>query len=100
MRRATVLNLTAGPKMKAFLSGLAFAVATIGSVQAQVPLAASPPVYADDPYSYRSVALTPSDAYKQGLINRWELERLEGPLPQAFQGPSPDGSRGFQPGGN
>jgi hypothetical protein len=28
-----------------------------------------------------------------GLINRWEIERLEGPTPQALQGPSPDGNR-------
>jgi hypothetical protein len=32
------------------------------------------------------------------LINRWELERLEGPTPQALQGPSPDGNRGGAPG--
>ena len=36
-------------------------------------------------------APTPGDAYKQGLINRWELEQLEGPTPQALQGPSPNG---------
>lgn len=47
-----------------------------------------------DPYSYRLVAPTPVDAYRTGLINRWELERLEGPMPQALQGPSPDGSKG------
>jgi hypothetical protein len=39
--------------------------------------------------------VTPNDAYKEGLINRWELERWEGPTPQALQGPSPDGSRDF-----
>ena len=43
-------------------------------------------------------APTAGDAYKQGLINRWELERLEGPTPQAMQGPSPDG--GNQGGGD
>ena len=36
-------------------------------------------------------APTPGDAYKQGLINRWELERFEGSTPQALQGPSPNG---------
>jgi hypothetical protein len=46
-----------------------------------------------DPYSYRLVAPTPEDAYRQGLINRWELEQLEGPTPQALQGPSPNGDR-------
>jgi hypothetical protein len=40
------------------------------------------------------VAATPDDAYRQGLINRWELERLTGPVPQAVQGPSPDGNKG------
>ena len=43
-------------------------------------------------------APTPWEAYKQGLINRWELERIEGPTPQALQGPSPDG--GNQGGGD
>ena len=57
----------------------------------------APAVYAD-PYGYRQNALTPTDAYRQGLINRWELERLEGPTPQALQGPSPDGSKGIEPG--
>ncbi len=46
-----------------------------------------------DPYRYRFVAPTPEDAYRQGLINRWELEQLEGPMPQALQGPSPNGDR-------
>ena len=42
-------------------------------------------------------APTPWDAYRQGLINRWELERLEGPTPQALQGPSPDGGNRADP---
>jgi hypothetical protein len=48
-----------------------------------------------DPYSYRFNAPTPEDAYREGLINRWELEQLEGPTPQALQGPSPNGGRDF-----
>ena len=52
-----------------------------------------PPATQPDPYRYRLVAPTAEDAYRQGLINRWEFEQLEGPLPQALQGPSPDGSR-------
>ena len=53
------------------------------------PQAASAEVF--QPYPF-SVAPTPSDAYRQGLINRWELERFEGPTTQALQGPSPEGS--------
>jgi hypothetical protein len=41
--------------------------------------------------TYPFPATTPSDAYKQGLINRWELEQFEGPTPPALQGPSPNG---------
>ena len=33
----------------------------------------------------------PWDAYRQGLVNRWELEQLQGPVPQALQGPSRTG---------
>ena len=43
--------------------------------------------------AYPFPAPTPRDAYREGLINRWELEQYEGPMPQALQGPSPDGSR-------
>jgi len=78
----------------------------INPVWAQAPLpAAAPPQWAwpqtayvgtSQPYPFQ--ALTPGDAYKQGLINRWELERWEGPTPQAMQGPSPDG--GNQGGGD
>jgi len=45
-------------------------------------------------YSYPFAAPTPSDAYRDKLINRWQLEQLEGPLPPALQGPSPNGGRG------
>ena len=48
-----------------------------------------------DPYSYRFVAPTPEDAYRQHLINRWELEQLTGPTPQALQGPSANGNTGL-----
>jgi hypothetical protein len=85
---------------------LAVAVATsIAPVRAQAPSpAAAPPQWPQvasfgstyQPYPFP--AATPSDAYRQGLINRWELERYEGPTPQALQGPSPDG--GNQGGGD
>ena len=61
-----------------------------GTYQPQWPPAPSP----NPPHGYRLNAPTLRDAYREGLINRWELERLEGPLPPALQGPSPDGSRG------
>jgi len=47
-----------------------------------------------NPYNYQFNAPTPEDAYRDGQINRWQYEQLEGPLPQALQGPSPNGSRG------
>jgi hypothetical protein len=49
---------------------------------------------------YPFPAPTPRDAYREGLINRWKLEQLEGPLPAAMQGPSPDGTRGGDGGGS
>jgi hypothetical protein len=87
---------------------LAVTVGTISSpVQAQVasPAAAprqSPPAaYLDYTYQgYPILAPTPRDAYRDGTINRWQLEQLEGPLPTALQGPSPDGNRGGDGGGD
>jgi hypothetical protein len=69
-----------------------------GPAWAQVPPPAAPP--AAYPYAYQQrypfPATTPTDAYRRGLINRLQLEQLEGPLPQALQGPSVDGTRAFQ----
>ena len=71
----------------------------------QWPPVAAPPPGAPVPYfggayqSYPILAPTPRDAYRDGTINRWELERLEGPLPQALQGPPVDGNRGGDGGG-
>ena len=84
--------------MRHLLSGVAvaFSVALIGPAKAQYALS-GPPQWPQmtypDPYSYRFVAPTPDDAYRQGLINRWELEQLVGPMPQALQGPSPNSSK-------
>jgi hypothetical protein len=84
--------------MKHFLIGVTLAatvVTTIGPAWAQAPAWVQPPwspaVYPGT-YQYPFAAPTPRDAYRQGLINRWELERFEGPTPQALQGPSPDGA--------
>ena len=85
----------------------AAAVSIVNPVRAQAPWpAAGPPQWpwpqaasagaGAQPYPFS--APTPWDAYRQGLINRWELERYEGPTPQALQGPSPDG--GNQGGGD
>lgn len=87
--------------MKRLLIGttVAMTIAAIGQVWAQVP----PPVTQQSqwapraPYSFN--APTPRDAYRQGLINRWELEQLVGPEPQALQGPSVDGEKGDSDGG-
>ncbi len=42
-------------------------------------------------------ALTPEDAYRTGQIDRWQLQQLTGPTPQALQGPSPDTNKGGEP---
>ena len=81
---------------------LAVSVATIVTpVRAQIPApAAAPPqgppaAYVGSTYQpYSFDAPTPQDAYRQGLINRWELEQVAGPTPQALQGPSADDFRG------
>jgi hypothetical protein len=83
---------------------LAAIVATIiGPVRAQVPQTAAvlpqqpPPAYYgfDNVYHpYPFPAPTPEDAYRDGLINRWQLEQFVGPTPPALQGPSPNGRGG------
>lgn len=87
--------------MRYFLIRVACAVAAAGvanPVGAQAPLPAAVPTQLSQAYSgayqpYPFPGVTPRDAYRDGLINRWELERFEGPLPAAMQGPSPDGNR-------
>jgi hypothetical protein len=84
----------------------AAAMSGVNPVLAQTPWPAAAPPQWPWPQSasagvaqpYPFPAPTPWDAYRQGLINRWELERYEGPTPQALQGPSPDG--GNQGGGD
>ena len=90
--------------MKRLAIGVAAAitVATLGPVQAQV---AAPQVqqaqWAGPPaYGYPLNAATPEDAYRQGLLNRWELEQMTGPLPPAMQGPSVNGEKGDNGGGD
>ena len=84
--------------MRYLLIGVASVLAVIvGPVRAQAPppgtYQAQLPPAPSNPY-YRFNAPTPRDAYREWLINRWQYEQLEGPLPQALQGPSVDGSRG------
>jgi len=85
--------------MKYLMIGAAavMAVAASGAAWAQVPPPmvqqaqwAGPPGYPGYPLN----AVTPEDAYRQHLINRWEYEQLAGPLPQALQGPSANGETG------
>ena len=75
-------------------------MAVIGSAGAQVtpPVAAQPswPPAAYSVQRYPFPSTTPEDAYRAGLINRFELERLQGPTPPALQGPSANGDRSFQ----
>jgi hypothetical protein len=92
-----------GESMKHFLIGVTAmaAIAVTGAVSAQVPPpAAAPPAasYSAQPYPFPSVS--PEDAYRDGLINRWELEQYTGPTPQALQGPSVNGNKGLQTGGD
>jgi hypothetical protein len=79
-------------------------IAIIGPVWAQVPPPVTtqatwpPDAYAAQRYPFPST--TPEDAYRAGLINRWQLEQYQGPTAQALQGPSPDGgNRGTGGGG-
>ena len=73
-------------------------IAVIGPVWAQVaPQPWPAAAYAAQRYPFPST--TPEDAYRDGLINRWQLEQYEGPLPQALQGPNVDGNKGSQGGG-
>ena len=88
--------------MKHLVIGIAVALALIGPAGAQAPPSPST-AYLSAYQSYALIAATPGDAYRQGLINRWQLEQLQGPTPQAMQGPSPDGGNtggGGSRGGN
>lgn len=77
----------------------AITIAAIGPVRAQVvPWPQQAQWVPPSPYPLN--AATPEDAYRQGLINRWQLEQFEGPMPQALQGPSVNGEKGGQDGGN
>jgi hypothetical protein len=72
-------------------------VAAIGQASAQVPAPAAPHGY----WSPATInAPTPEDAYRQGLINRWQYEQMTGPLPQALLGPSVDGQGSDSDGGS
>jgi len=86
-----------GATMKLRLIMVAPALALATTARAQTPLPSAE--YSRAYQAYRFVAPTPWDAYKQGIINRWELEQLQGPIPQALQGPSPEG-RGASGGGS
>jgi hypothetical protein len=77
----------------------AITIAAIGQVWAQVPSPGMQQAQWATAAPYPLNAPTPRDAYRQGLINRWELEQLAGPEPQALQGPSVDGERGDSDGG-
>jgi len=91
--------------MKRLVIGImaAMTIAAAGPVWAQVPaLGAQLAQYAAPPGwpGYPLNAVTPEDAYRQHLINRWEYEQLEGPLPQALQGPSANGEGSDSAGGS
>ena len=94
-----------GTRMRHSSTRIALAITgaiIISPAWAQIPqLAAVPPQWtppATNPGATfepsRIQAPTPEDAYRDGTINRWEYERLVGPLPTALQGPSVNGSRG------
>ena len=74
-------------------------LAVVGPLSAQVPpTGARQPwpagIYLAQRYPFPGVS--PEDAYRDGLINRWQLEQYEGPTPQALQGPNPSGNKGSQ----
>jgi hypothetical protein len=82
--------------MKHLLIGVTAAItmAAIGQVWAQVPSPGPQQARLAPPAPYSFNAPTPRDAYREGQLNRWELEQLVGPEPQALQGPPVDGERG------
>jgi hypothetical protein len=87
--------------MRYLLIGVASILAvTVSPVRAQAPppgtyQAPLPPAPSPNPVPYYGFnAATPEDAYRDGQINRWQYQQIEGPLPQALQGPSPNGGRG------
>lgn len=90
--------------MRYFLLSVAAVFSVISPIQAQVPYSGSsrpPPPYLSagpDVSGWGAIAPTPDDAYRDGLINRYDLERAEGPLPPALQGPSVNGTKGQNPG--
>jgi hypothetical protein len=81
--------------MKHLLIGIAAAMATAVLSPAWAQYPGPPPSPYADLDSWRFVAPTPEDAYRDHQINRWQLEQLTGPLPQALQGPSPNGDSPF-----
>ena len=91
MRHLSLIGITA-----------AATVALIGPLSAQVPPpgARQPwPTAAYPAQRYPFPSVSPEDAYRDGLINRWQLEQYEGPTAQAMQGPNPSGNKGMQTGG-
>lgn len=73
------------------VGGLVFvSAAWAQTLPAQSPFIAAPYPGVQQPYRYT----TPGDDYRNGLITRWELERIEGPTPQALQGPNPSSNKG------
>jgi len=92
--------------MKRALIGIMLAGAMVTPAIAQAP---SPAVPVQWPWPqaasaaafqrYPLNAPTPDDAYRERQITRWELERIQGPVPQALQGPSTNG-QGSEPGSN
>jgi hypothetical protein len=79
-----------------FVAASVGGLAIISPAWAQAPLPVQAPSIGQpypavqQPYRYT----TPEDDYRNGLINRWQLERQEGPIPQALQGPNPSSNKG------
>ena len=71
-------------------------IAVAGPLWAQVP-PGSPQPWPPTAYPvqrYPSPSVSPEHVYQDGIINRRQLERYEGPTPQALQGPNPSGNNG------
>ena len=85
--------------MRHLLIGAAAAVAALAVTSplwAQVPAPVSPQPWPSAAYPvqhYPFPGASPEDAYRDGIINRWQLEQYEGPTPQALQGPNPSGNK-------
>lgn len=82
--------------MRLVLMGVTLAITAAAAIPAKAQTSfVQSPAYSGSAYPRLPLpATTPEDAYRDGLISRWQMEQLAGPLPPALQGPPVNGNRG------